>query len=359
MNYKKFSVIVFFVLAFFVISNFLIWESATKDILTRKDKNIITGDMARMGYLPRLNHKRENINDLPKKHMNFTSLGESIDMITIGDSFSNGMAGGLNRFYQDYLASYTGMDILNIQQIPGTRNYLETIMMLYNSGAFEKADVKYILVESTQRKVVSRFSIPIDYEANLGDNNILKRYFNKVNNEAFGLPEVGFINNGNYKYLLYGFLYNFSPDAFISKVYKVKLNESLFSIGKGDDLLFYKSDLSAIPKNREENIAKVNDEFNKVAEFLSKQGIELIFMPAVAKYDLYRDYIKDNTDFPKDPFFDILRGLEKKYIFIDTKKILSKEVKKGVKDIFYIDDTHWSYKASDIISKEINQKLKK
>jgi glycosyltransferase involved in cell wall biosynthesis len=346
-------------LAFFVISNFLIWESATKDILTRKDKDIITGDMSRMGYLPKLNYKRKNINDLPKKHMNFTGLNKNIDMITIGDSFSNGMAGGLNRFYQDYLASYTGMDILNIQQIPGTRNYLETIIMLYNNGALEKAGVKYILIESTQRKVVTRFSILIDYEANLRDNNILKTYFKKVDNKAFGLPEVNFINNGNYKYLLYSFLYNFSPNAFISKVYKVKLNELLFSIGKGNDLLFYKSDLSAIPKNKKENIVKVNDELNKVAELLGRVGIKLVFMPAVAKYDLYRDYIKDNTDFPKDPFFDILRGLEKKYIFIDSKKILSKELKRGVKDIFYIDDTHWSYKASDIISKDITQKLNK
>lgn len=357
MKYKNFSAVLFFSLVFFVALNFIIWESATKDILTRKNTDTITGDMSRMGYLPGLNHERVNENNLSKKHMNYYDFSSNIDMITVGDSFSHGMAGGLNRFYQDYIATYTGLNILNLQQIPASRNYLETIVMLYNNGELKRSKVKYILVESTQRKIVTRFSIPVDFNADLAQNNILEENFKKVGNDSLQLPQVDFINNGNFKYLAYSFFYNFSPNGFISNVYKVKLQNSFFSIGKGDDLLFYKSDLKAISKNTEENIVEVNENLNKLAELLKKDDIKLIFMPAVAKYDLYRDYIKDKQSYPKDPFFDILRGLKKDYIFIDTKDLLLKELQKGVKDIFYIDDTHWSYKASAIISKDIKEKL--
>jgi hypothetical protein len=48
----------------------------------------------------------------------------------------------------------------------------------------------------------------------------------------------------------------------------------------------------------------------------------------------------------------MLRPLKKEYIFIDTKKILSPLLKQGVKDLYYSDDTHWSYKASEAIAKD-------
>jgi len=73
-------------------------------------------------------------------------------------------------------------------------------------------------------------------------------------------------------------------------------------------------------------------------------------MPAVSKYDLYSKYIINNT-YSQDKFFDNFRTMKKDYIFIDTKEILGKELENGVKDIFYCDDTHWSYKASQAIAK--------
>ena len=79
-------------------------------------------------------------------------------------------------------------------------------------------------------------------------------------------------------------------------------------------------------------------------------------MPAVSKYDLYSKYIVNNP-YPKDHFFDIFTPMNKEYIFIDTKEILAKKLEKSEKDIFHIDDTHWSYKASDAVTDEIIQLL--
>ena len=81
-------------------------------------------------------------------------------------------------------------------------------------------------------------------------------------------------------------------------------------------------------------------------------------MPAVTKYDLYSDFIQNNK-YPKDPFFDNFRKLQKDYVFIDTKKLLSKALYNGVKDVFYVDDTHWSRIACDIVSNDIIEQINK
>ena len=42
---------------------------------------------------------------------------------------------------------------------------------------------------------------------------------------------------------------------------------------------------------------------------------------------------------------------------IKIKKILSEQLEKGEKDIFYADDTHWSQKASEVIIKDESFKI--
>ena len=79
-------------------------------------------------------------------------------------------------------------------------------------------------------------------------------------------------------------------------------------------------------------------------------------MPAVDKYNLYSPYIISNS-YPKSILFEYLDTLPKDYIFINTKKILSEQLEKGEKDIFYADDTHWSHKASEVIIKDESFKI--
>lgn len=78
-------------------------------------------------------------------------------------------------------------------------------------------------------------------------------------------------------------------------------------------------------------------------------------MPAVDKYNLYSKFIINNP-YQNSVFFEKLRVLDKKYILIDTKAILLKELKKGTKDLYYPDDTHWSFKAPEIIFRKFKFK---
>jgi hypothetical protein len=70
-------------------------------------------------------------------------------------------------------------------------------------------------------------------------------------------------------------------------------------------------------------------------------------MPAVDKYELYRDLVveADSARAPRSVFFQELRKLPKIYRFIDTKALLEEELKHGELDIYYADDSHWSWKA--------------
>ena len=93
---------------------------------------------------------------------------------------------------------------------------------------------------------------------------------------------------------------------------------------------------------------------NALAAKLKAQGIQLLFMPAVSKYDLYRpDFVDDS--YPKDPFFDLLRAQSREYLLVDTKRILRAGVEAGELDVFYVDDTHWGPRASALVAAEIGR----
>lgn len=360
MSIRKFVYIFICIILLFVVYNFIVWNFFTKDILYN-EKNMISGDLARTSYLSSFAYTRKTEVNLKKQHISNAEYNfEKIDIITIGDSFSNGNVGGENPYYQDYLATKKDLNVLNLHIINNTRNYIETVYVLLNSGFLEKADVKYVLIECVQRTTSESFVITADKNKTLTLEELSELYnFSTVNNkpaENIALPPKEFINNGNFKFLIYNLLYNFSDHAFISKVNKQKLNKQLFSLKEGNDLLFYETDLKSINKNSFEKLTIVNENFNKLAKKLKEKKIKLIFMPAVNKYDLYSSFIINNK-YPLDPFFDRMRILEKDYIFIDTKKILLKQLTKGEKDIYYIDDTHWSYKGSDVVTDDIISKL--
>jgi len=362
MKKKKFVLLFILIMTVFVAFNYMVWNLYTEKILTRNNQ-YMSGDLARIGYISNIIHPRKSIANLPELH--FESINyknEKIDLLTIGDSFSQGGAGGLNSFYQDYIASYLNWNVLNIKQYKNTRNYIETIILLANSGFLDSIDVKYILIESIQRKAIERFTTFIDYDITQTYDELNKFYkFNSQNLKTdsqfdFSLPPVSFINNGNFKFLAYSLLYNFSDRAFFSKVHKVKISTKLFSIKSGKTLLYSHRDIKSISNNNIKNIIKMNDSLNKLALFLKRKNIKLIFMPVVNKYDLYQPYIIKNSH-KKDPFFNLLDDLPKDYILIDSKKVLRKELENTTKDLFYVDDTHWSFKASDAITKHLKNLL--
>lgn len=330
----------------FVLFHFVVWSLYTKQLFTNQN-GIVIGDLGRLSYLVDSFVPKKSEQNLPKKHIDFNDY-DDVDILTIGDSFSNGGGGGINNYYQDYIASNQNLNVMNLQ--PFSEGLIETIIMLNNNGTLKKMKPKAIILQAVERTVILKLAKDIQWEIEL-NNDIIRR--NLSQRYVKSKPNPFFINNINYNSLLYNIFYKYDDNAYFSKTYIADISIDLFTSVRQDRLLFYNEDIQNIPLSNEESIDKLNENLNKLQKILNKLNIKLYFMPVVDKYNLYSKYIIDNK-YEKSSFFELLRSRHKDYILIDTKSILRKLTDSGVKDIYYSDDTHWSSKASKEIFQNIN-----
>ena len=336
-----------FLMIIFVLYHFIVWNFFTKQFLVLNDQTII-GDLGRMSYSLNSLTKRKGSISLTKRHIDFSLDSKGAEIITIGDSFSNGGAGGLNPYYQDYIATNYNKTVMNIQ--PLSQGYIETVLILSNNGMLDELGVKVIILESVEREVLRKYSKTINWNIYKDKEYIYKNLSTK--NYGSNMPRLFFINNLNYNSLLYNLLYKYSDNAIFSKVYKTLLSKELFTTINSDTLLFLNDDLSNLSSYDISNIALINNNLNRLQKELKKKNIKLYFMPVVDKYNLYSKYIINNK-YKENIFFELVRTLQKDYILIDTKSILRELTDKGIKDVFYSDETHWGFKASEEIFKQV------
>lgn len=278
-------------------------------------------------------------------YLKYNSVEKEYDVITIGDSFSQQEKDG----YQNYLSKISGLRVMNLKRY--NNNFSEpeqTAFILLNSGYFDEVKTKYLIVESVERYFITR-GIDINLDEKTELNEIYKYYENlekkKIENE-----KRSFFNVSNVKFIINKFLYKINNRAFYTQVYKQTLKEEMFSV-RGKELYFYIDDIKNL-KYTKENMEKTNKNLNILSEKLKEKGIELIIMPAVNKYTFYQDYIEENK-FEKSLFFEEYSKQIKNYIFVDTKEILTENIS-NEKDLFYLNDTHWSYKASKKVAEKLD-----
>jgi hypothetical protein len=339
-------------LAVFIACNAVIWSCFTRDL--RKSDRPGRGDLARLGYMSGIISFTQEAPKLPRRHLELEEYnGQPVDMVTIGDSFSNGGGFGANRYYQDYIAFNSNLTVLNIEPFEDL-DFVTQASLYANNGFLDRVQPKYYLLSSTAKYCVARFADNVDFDRTVSMEELAsyKKYRFRYNLEqdSARIPDnvFRFVNEGNFKFLLYNICYRFSDHAFFSKTYQLPLDRTFFSGNRGTTLLCYRDDIKNLSYLTPDTVAKINENLNRLADRLAAKGIHLVFMPVVDKYDLYFDYIVKNR-YPRNTFFDMLRPLKRRYRLIDTKAILEEAIRNGVKDIFYVDDTHWTWKASKII----------
>ena len=352
---KRFAVGFLTFCSVFLAFHGLVWGLWTSDLLAAR-KPYYAGDLARIGYLKKSLDLRSTEITLPKRHIDGSEWdGTKVDLITIGDSFSNGGGQGENPFYQDYIASLHDLKVLNVQWISEEHNYVETIMAWLQTGLLDLAQPKAVLIQTIERQVIKRFARPMNWDQSISLESLRDNVANREWGTEFPVTEdIRFINTANYRAVLYNLLYSFSPNALgYSKVFKHSLSTPLFSVDDESTLLVFKKDIERIDKVNEESVAMMNANFNKLATTLSKKGIKLYILIAPDKYDLYQKYIVDNPH-PRNRLFEYLEPLSKNYKYIDAKGILVPLLEKGEKDVYFADDTHWSSKASEAIAHHVD-----
>lgn len=352
MNHKKFSYIFIITMVFFVCFHCIAWQK-TKKILAVPNSYQV-GDVARLAYDTDIAvvKKLENIN-LKKRHQWLSGKNpKKVDMLTFGDSFTRGGAGGKNPYFQDYIATYNDLNILHVNNYRSHYTCVQTLLILLNSGYLDKIKPKYIILESAEKYCTKRLAVDLNFNQTDTIKKIEKYYKlypqKPVNGQTF--KKLEFINSGNFKHYLYNFLYKFNVRAFISKVYRFKTNKKIY--GK-EYALLYKDEIKNAKNITPAMMDQVNNNLNKIGKLLKEKGIQLYFMPVVDKYNLYHNFYLNNP-YPKSKFFKLLRQQDNQhYKIIDTDAILEKELKNGTIDLFFYDDTHWTHKASETIFKEM------
>ncbi|WP_242133233.1 alginate O-acetyltransferase AlgX-related protein [Aestuariivivens marinum] len=317
------------------------------------------GDLNRLGKISISEHYRDTLlaNDtLPKLWTNFSEIDRNlekgpIDVLIIGDSFSN--QGTIS--YYNFLASIITLNVFNFDYNAfNLGDYYNPIQLLFgikNSGLIEEIKPKCIVLEIVERNVIEHFR-NLDHNLQIDKAELKDRLYSPVI-EPLAFPVRTFFND-IVLYYRYGFFYKFNDHAYESQVYKLAMSDTLFSSGI-DDLIFFEKDLINMHNTiTEQNIELFNDGMNMLNKELESIGINLIVLVCPDKYDMYQDYIVNNRH-PKNPFFDILRSKNKTYDFIDTKTLFMPYLEKGIKDLYFADDTHWSPIASKIVAQELNK----
>jgi len=349
-RYRRFFWQVILVVGLIVLGNVLTWTLATHTILSGEPH---LGDLARMGYLPAYAQLDKTSGPIPygSKHLEFGDYqGQPIDVITIGDSFSQG---GGDSFYQDYIADTYDFGVLNFSELfwyPRLTDRFDPIVNLLNDGTFDRIKPKYVLVQCVER-LAGALAGDVDWQASSRANEYLSYMRErKVKSRLEAPQKKGMFNIGNVKYLFNKPFYAFAHHDYRKRIYVQPLESAYFSGRHGDMLLFHHEDLKSARGYKPEMARRINDNMNELARRFAERNIKLIFLLSVDKYDLYREYIADDVDYPASTIFADLSAMPKNYQFVDTRQILLQQIREGETDIFWQDDTHWSWKASKVIA---------
>ena len=87
-----------------------------------------------------------------------------------------------------------------------------------------------------------------------------------------------------------------------------------------------------------------------------EKHIQLFYVIAADKYDVYQDFAIDNP-YPRKTLLDSFSQFESNPYFVNTRPLLYTKAKEGVVDLYYADDTHWSPVGAKIVAEEIARRM--
>ena len=280
----------------------------------------------------------------PKKLMVEDSIDESqnkiFEVVSIGDSFSQKGYFG----YQNYLAVLRNKSIFNyvLSVIPYSPE--QSAIESLNSGVFKKLKTKVVIVESVERDFIYRLN-QIDFDSKCSVNPLIFPVKERLPVKAKPFLE------GMCSWIRLSMGIN-------NAVKRVTLNGNYFKHKKyGNQLFFYDADLS-FAKNSPESIKSAKLNLIKLNDYFIKRGVKLIYMVAVDKYDLYQTFISNKT-YSENKTLDEFQDLNNSLFFLNTKHALLPLILDGNKDIFMVNDTHWSFRGSEQVALQINDRMNK
>lgn len=231
--------------------------------------------------------------------------------------------------------------LINLVHVPITKFYADNIgsseqsfVALCNMNNVDMPEI--VIIESVERELVFRLC-DLDFRFQKIPNASVWPWFYDAN--ASHTDFMSFYKNRLIK--------NHS-------ILRVSMHDSLFSCpGKEKELYFYYDDLS-FPE--EEQIQTAISNLDSLFQLAKKKNICLFYVVAADKYDVYQEFAVDNR-FPEKTLLDNFSSHESNPYFVNTKHVLLKNARQGVKDLYYADDTHWSPIGAKIVAEEIARRM--
>lgn len=267
----------------------------------------------------------------------------NISIVTIGDSFSHFKEYG----YSQAIAELLNTDIIDISV--SDDGPLQTFVQYANNNLFPPHTI--VIVESVERSLLGRIQ-----NIDLTDTSMPKiqahTFVTADKNAPKKKPDY---LTGTIKYirrLLHFQRYN--------SIHLYNTNVNLFSHPQmSNQLYIYDSpwDGDGDFRYRESRIDNYSNIYNKLYDIhhlASEHNIHFIFLVATDKYDVYEPFIIANHE--TNPTLDSIPSED---WIVNSKPFLQDAAFSGVKDIYYINDTHWSPVGAKIVGEEIVNRLRK
>ena len=259
-----------------------------------------------------------------------------VNVLTVGDSFSQQG----NMGYQNYMPG-EGLAVANCRRSL-YENPIQYACNILDWGVVDSTNIDVLVLEVVERDFALRINDFKESKVEVPEPESAPAGEKRNANEWSLLRARDFI------------LYRFADR---SPVNVVNLNRDFFSSREPNKLYFYDGDIKNCLSIDEAVFPKVNEGFGLLTRKAHERGIQLMLMVAVDKYDLFQDYIMDNPYPPKRVNEDI------REIFGDIPEVmlckycLQPLLEKGEKDVFLFDNTHWSYKGSEAVGKELCRRV--
>lgn len=307
------------------------------------------GDFGGLGKIPTRLYYEKPTDTMPPDTL-FTLITEledlknvHADVLVCGDSFSRQMPYG----YVNYLA-HAGWNVANFPEIGG--NPFQRAWDMMNLEYVDADNAPTLFVESVERHLVSRL-LNIDFQNDtLPDINKLQ----STPTNEWALLEAKNMLELRMKGFFFEKTGKLPPNL---PLLRLKLSEDLFSSTHATDLYVYIDDVTCGFSIEDSVKVRLKQNVDALFAKAHEKHINLLILVCPDRYDLYQEYIAQNPFPPKTVNEDFRRLMGDTPNIVIGKELLLPHLHAGEKDLYYWDDTHWSYKSAKIVADTLSERL--
>ena len=302
----------------------------------------LSGDM---GYMQQIEFGAEYMDSIQELYcpsvlkvhslQNVDSINKTV--ITIGDSFSHFKEYG----YSQKVADLLNTDIIDISV--SESGPIQTFVQYVNNNLFPKNSI--VIIESVERFLIKRLQ-----QVDILDSQMpqIQKYTYVITDRDKPAIKQDYLI-GTFKYVR-----EKMHIRNCNLIHYYDTDRKLFTHSNTHDGVYIYGEDFNFKGSFVCNYAEVYSKLYALHQLANDHQINLIFIVAADKYDVYEPFIIE--EHLKNPTLDSIPNEE---WIVNTKPLLQNAVYSGIKDVYYINDTHWSPVGSKIVGEEVANRIRK